>query len=235
MGFQLETAMAQFTPKYCATQPSIELIIDHNHVLMQSTDYFAKLLGRNSHEDIIDRKSTDIHEPSIETSGSEFRRQDTKALRTNTIIQVLDIHTYQGGIQTLYTRKIPLIKDSNRPKTLLVKCNEIENVDVISQKVLNNMSHYLNTKSPISITLEIIDRYEMLGLTERQSACYYYMLRGYSDTEIAERLYISNRTVESHIANMKLVFQVNKRRDLIELGVNMKLLYYIPRSIIRHL
>ena len=59
-----------------------------------------------------------------------------------------------------------------------------------------NISQYLNNKLKLSISYEIIERFEDLNLSVRESDCLFYMIRGKSSKAIASALKLSARTVE---------------------------------------
>ena len=63
---------------------------------------------------------------------------------------------------------------------------------------------------------EINSRFEKL--TIRESQCFSYILKGFTAPMIAEKLFISERTVESHISTLKDKLHCKKKADLIKIG-----------------
>jgi LuxR family maltose regulon positive regulatory protein len=53
--------------------------------------------------------------------------------------------------------------------------------------------------------------YKKWGLTERESEILFYLGMGYSNTEIAEKLFISENTVKFHIKSIYLKLDVKNR------------------------
>lgn len=60
-------------------------------------------------------------------------------------------------------------------------------------------------------------------LTRRESEVHYHVARGMSDRDIAAALAISPRTVERHVGNILRHFEVDSRKQLLELGFSLTL------------
>jgi DNA-binding NarL/FixJ family response regulator len=54
------------------------------------------------------------------------------------------------------------------------------------------------------------------GLTERQLDVLRLLEGGFTNTELAEQLYLSVRTVDHHVSAILSKLQVTKRRDAVE-------------------
>lgn len=54
-----------------------------------------------------------------------------------------------------------------------------------------------------------------LGLTKRETDCIYYLIRGMSAKQIGRELGLSNRTVETHLNNVKIKLNCHTRFELI--------------------
>jgi DNA-binding CsgD family transcriptional regulator len=65
-------------------------------------------------------------------------------------------------------------------------------------------------------------------ITQRESMCLFYLIRGKSAKEIGNILGISNRTAESYIENLKLKFNCYYKSELIEKAINMGFLNTLP-------
>jgi ATP/maltotriose-dependent transcriptional regulator MalT len=55
------------------------------------------------------------------------------------------------------------------------------------------------------------EKYQKWGLTARESEILYFLGKGYSNTEIGEKLFISENTVKFHIKNIYLKLDVKNR------------------------
>lgn len=74
----------------------------------------------------------------------------------------------------------------------------------------------------------IIENIKEYGITDRQLECLFYLLRGKSAVDIAALLDLSNRTVETHIENLRQKLNCSKKSELIEKALNTGLSNYIP-------
>lgn len=119
------------------------------------------------------------------------------------------INNYFNNIETLlsfcyeFESKVSgLISQMNRTKILLPEQRAPQEFEL-----LNNLS-----TAPI-IMKNIHGEDSIITSKELEIARHVYL--GYSATEIADRIYRSNRTVETHINNLKLKLDCNKRSELI--------------------
>jgi DNA-binding NarL/FixJ family response regulator len=61
-------------------------------------------------------------------------------------------------------------------------------------------------------------------LTQRETEVLYHVARGATDQEIADRLYLSRRTVSSHVSNILGKLAVSNRRDAVAAAFRIGLL-----------
>jgi DNA-binding CsgD family transcriptional regulator len=74
------------------------------------------------------------------------------------------------------------------------------------------------SRSAINSFLSSIDRlpaFRMNKLSEREKKCIVLSAKGYSAKEIGEKLFISSRTVETHLKNAKIKFNCKNKAELI--------------------
>ena len=77
---------------------------------------------------------------------------------------------------------------------------------------------------------------DILGIiTDRESECLFYLLRGKTPKSIGMLLGISSRTVEGHVESLRHKFGSASKSELIEKAVGMGFLYYIPDSLLQYL
>lgn len=114
----------------------------------------------------------------------------------------------------------------NNIETLLCFCHEFESKvsDIISQM---NRKRILLPEQAVPQEFELLDKLanspivmknhygEDSIITSKELEIARHVYLGYSATEIAEKLYRSNRTVETHINNLKLKLHCNKRSELV--------------------
>lgn len=69
-------------------------------------------------------------------------------------------------------------------------------------------------------------------LSNRQQECLFYLLRGFTCKIIAKQLYISTRTAEFHLEQLKFKFKCLSKSELIEKAIIMGYYDYLPPSLL---
>jgi PAS domain S-box-containing protein len=170
---------------------------DKNSVLLGCNEAEAKLfgltveeaIGKNMHNfcEILrwDRKIADV-----------TRKNDIKIMETG-IAQSIEEHSLSldGKItKTFLSHKAPLF-DANRRVIGFIGTS----FDITKRKT----SSLLNPNCP------------NLSFTKREKECIHYFLLGQTIRFTANKLFISQRTVETHLQNIKVKLGCNKKSDLI--------------------
>ena len=68
--------------------------------------------------------------------------------------------------------------------------------------------------------MPVADREELEGLTEREVEVLGLIALGHSNREIAEQLYLSVRTVESHRAHIQQKLRLSTRAELVRYALD---------------
>ncbi|MFN7098238.1 MAG: helix-turn-helix transcriptional regulator, partial [Gammaproteobacteria bacterium] len=71
-----------------------------------------------------------------------------------------------------------------------------------------------------------------IDLTNRETECLFYTIRGKTSKAIAHILNISSKTVEFHIENLKTKFQCHSKSQLVYKAIEQGYLDKIPASFI---
>lgn len=76
-----------------------------------------------------------------------------------------------------------------------------------------------------SITTEIdSEKIKTLGISKREYEVLCEIAKGYSNKEIAERLFISESTIKSHVSNLYVKLDVKRRTQAIQKAKDLKIL-----------
>lgn len=138
---------------------------------------------------------------------------------------------------TVISQKKPIKDQQNNTIGMVGSAIEITSKEITALAFRLNQTLSFYTAKPKMLT-EGINYYLQSGyndyqLTRRESECFFYFLQGRTAKEIANILFISRRTVEKHMQNIKQKFHVTKKSALIDIAVAENLLAIIPPSLLR--
>lgn len=92
---------------------------------------------------------------------------------------------------------------------------------IIPPKICQQINREVNNNTRFNIKLlhsEAASKFATL--TNKEKEYFEYFSKGYTIKEIAKIFCLSPRTIETHLANIKLKFQVTKKSDLIKLAIH---------------
>lgn len=207
----------------------IILVENLNHEFVFSNQYTADLFGYETPEAMMGINAHSMKCPAS-SSAEEFIKQDKLVIERSKPIELLDIHQYADGhSRVLLTRKSPIF-DDDIVRYTLCHCREISS-DIL-QKIALKLNHHDKRLSKCATgTYRVIHTDDLFS--KREISILFYLLRGKTATQISEVLFISKRTVENHIANMKQKISVSKKSQLIEYGLSHGYLNTIPEHTIK--
>lgn len=210
--------------------PEILLIENLSHQFVYANTYTAKLFG---YQDLKEMQGIDAHSmrcPASESAES-FIQQDQQVIQTQKPINLLDIHEYADQqSRVLLTKKMPIF-EGEKLKHILCHCREIDSkiLRQISMKLLS-LDQTITGKTA-SASYDIVHAKD--NLSKREVEIMFFLLRGKTAPEIAEILFLSKRTIENHIANMKQKLQCHKKSEIIDHGINQGYLNMIPERLLQ--
>jgi two-component system, NarL family, response regulator LiaR len=77
------------------------------------------------------------------------------------------------------------------------------------------------TVTPFGIDEESLKRY---GISKREQEVLSLMAQGFSNQEIADKLFVSLNTIKTHISNLFLKLDVNRRTQAVQKGKALRLI-----------
>jgi DNA-binding NarL/FixJ family response regulator len=105
-------------------------------------------------------------------------------------------------------RALPLINEANQ-RRLYLQCNE--QLNALQQQDLDTV----NRKAVGDIKKELKIALPQNPLSSREQQIADLLIQGYTAAQIAEKFFLSRRTVETHTANMKEKLQVHNKAQLL--------------------
>lgn len=95
---------------------------------------------------------------------------------------------------------------------------------------LHKLNELIKNSDYQPIQYIVSDNCEFFNLSKRESLCLFYLIRGKTAKEIAQHLSISQRTVESHIDNIRMKLSCKTKSEIISKALDLGFLYYVPSS-----
>jgi len=93
----------------------------------------------------------------------------------------------------------------------------------LSKKIIGIVGlSIIHKKTPYTIS----DDFDYSVLTSRERACLFHFIKGKTAQQIADTLYISKRTAEKHLANIKNKLDCKTKSDLIEKAVTSGFVHF---------
>ena len=160
-----------------------------------------------------------------------FIQQDNVVKSSALPLSVIGVHTYiNEEIKTLLINKYLIFNKHANPIAIGCYCVELNKnimngiADISSGRTVKKYNvtenYYLNAD------------YEDVSLSQRQSQCLFYLIRGKSTPMIASILGLSPRTIESYVEEIKNKMGCTKKSELIEKAIEQGCMEIIPRGII---
>lgn len=206
---------------------------DVNSVFLGCNKIFAEVVGFKNIDACIGKTEFDM--PCEAVSNAEnFISQDKKVISSQQQIKYLDIGKYADGNVGCFLSEKRVLSDLNGEII-----GTVSHATIIENVFLATLSKLLFNPTPHACLKDLLGCYEIGGthkknkLTLREEEILFYLIRGKTTKEIARILNISPRTVETHIDNLKIKFQIHNKAELIATCIEKGLLYTIPDSFIK--
>jgi len=189
--------------------------------------------GENRHLEVIGR--TDFDMPCETTNCAElFRKQDKTVIITEQPMRILDIHPFAGKEWKAYIfTKTPLYDNKKQVIGTIFQGTNVTNSSVLEiGSLLSKMTTEIQNDLLCNQSSFILgNKFHEIKLSERESECLFFILRGKTVKQIAKYLGISFRTVEEYLINLKIKFAARNKYELIDKAIQIGFLNTIPESL----
>lgn len=193
-------------------------IIDCNELFLQyvGVKSFTELMGRTDFElawekyaplyrqhelDIINNNNYSVIHPSIDSHGREFMA---------------------------FINKVPTVDEHNNITGIACYNMEIFNPNSLELHYLLRQNPYSPTTAPTMGAYAIGKQHAQVKLSNKESICLFYLLRGKTAKMIAKVLNLSHRTIEDHFNHLKFKFQCKTQSELIAKAIDEGFMDIIP-------
>lgn len=193
----------------------------------------AKLVGWKTAREM--EGKTDFDLPSKAAENAEEIQAFDKSLRdTKSSKTVFSIAQYADGDYHLLLGRDEVYSDK-QGGVLGTKLNVI---DISNTPISSFFLGILATDDKKSHSFKLSqhmyfiadDYHPVIKLTERETQCLFFTIRGASSKDIGGHLNISPRTVEGYLDAVRLKFNCKSKSELLVLALSMNLMSIIPKS-----
>ena len=210
--------------------PGYFILKDLNSIYISASKKAVKLLGFDRCDQMEGIQDYDLRCKASE-DANVFIQQDNVVKSSALPLSVIGVHTYiNEEIKTLLINKYLIFNKHANPIAIGCYCVELNKnimngiADISSGRTVKKYNvtenYYLNAD------------YEDVSLSQRQSQCLFYLIRGKSTPMIASILGLSPRTIESYVEEIKNKMGCTKKSELIEKAIEQGCMEIIPRGII---
>jgi len=210
-------------------------IKDVNHQFTHLTNEMSKLVGYASNREITDNGLTDYDAKSKSAEyASHFIQEDIEIMETGKPITYLGNFCYIDDYwHTHIYHKTPYRTPQGEIKGVLFNIIELKGNPLkdFCLKLLTTDRKF-NLHHGMQGSYKLDQAYKNANLSERQTECLFYIMRGKTPKEIAMVLEISIRTVYDHIERIKAELNCQTRSQIIDFCIEKGYLYTLPKGIL---
>ena len=176
-------------------------IKDHRFKHLYCNEFMAELLNLDSPKSIYQKTDDFLFD---EAYANRYQHGDLQILNGKKYENKIELFPTDSGIKKIITTKHPLLSSTESTVGIIYSFTVINNVNTLH---MGAGGSYIIHIPKINMDLKFT-RKEMLVLKQ--------LSYGITNSMIAERLFISKRTVEKYIENIKQKLQCKKRAYIIQ-------------------
>ncbi len=216
--------------------PGYVICMDREHKFNYFTnDHTAYTIGYDKAENVYGQKIEDIRCKAAECTDI-FKEQNNLIFENRQTLKIIDIHPYRNDeVKSLLTYKFPLIDHNQNVVAVTMHANDISHTFLYKMAmILANNDKKFRSNNMNQRNYNIVESFEKFNLTNRETECLFYLVRGKTAKQMAAILSISFRTIEKHISNIKHKLNCTTKSDLIDKAIQHNFINYLPESIVFH-
>ncbi len=211
--------------------PGYAAIKDLDARYVRANNKLSTLTGFAHQHDMIGLLDSDLKCQAAE-SANTYRKEDLDVIARDEAIQLMCFDNYANNdARLLHTVKSPLRDENGEICGIMNQAQELT-LDGMSRILLRMNDSLLNGRP---VTFEIRENYHGINLSRRECECLFYLLRGFSATDISNTLNLSKRTIESYIENIKSKLKCDSKKQIFEKAHQLGFIHTLPISILQQL
>lgn len=210
-------------------------IKDLNSRIIACSGQAVELLGFKSFDQLYGKTDYDLNCKAVE-SAPTFIEQDQEVIKSRKTLKLLDIHTYADGKEHIWVgEKAPFYQDGVLTGVYITAIDMGRGFiqayySKLSKLLLDTEGTNPVNKMPSSVIIR--NELPQLNLSKVEMLCFFYIVRGFCSSQIAERMSVSVRTVESYYDRIKNKLGCYTKKEIVEFAYQKGYTHFIPEELI---
>jgi DNA-binding CsgD family transcriptional regulator len=207
--------------------PGFTNVMSIDSKYIRVSDNALPLIGYKTHYQLFE---TDYYAMPCKASENAKTLEKEDQLALSQEIKIISYHHFHDDWKVFLGHKKPILHHSEVIGTL-ANFMDITNHHIIDiSRFLLGKDNKV-TQKQFSYILQSEEG--VFGLTKKEQECLFYVMRGFSYAEISKILHIALTTIQTHIEHIKQKWGVETKSQLIEKGIQLSFLNFIPKSLFK--
>ncbi len=204
---------------------------DLNLVIQGCNKHMAKLFGFNTTDAMVGTTPLEFRCKAAE-SAPKFMELDKRTMETQQILNSIIIDIFADDVSSAHlVKKSPILDDGQVVGVLTQGISLNQNTPLVDIGVhLARIDAKRHSNQTACYMLK--DQVDDFKLSNRETECLFYLMRGKTMREIADFLFLSPRTAEFHVATMKQKMNCQTKSELIEKSIANGYMNIIPKRLL---
>lgn len=203
--------------------PDIFAIKDRKLTIVTCNATFLKYVGKKIMEDVC---GLDDFNLPWSDYAEMYHKHDSDALSGKIYKQIVPVIDWKKNFSVIINDKRPIYDENNEIIGVISKAKNI--TGTVYQEIAENCIKLLPSECSRSITIK--EKETFVKLSKRQKQCLLLMVKGKTNTEIANILELQKRTVEHYIEDLKNKLGCTKRGEIIEESIKKGYINIVPSN-----
>ena len=161
----------------------------------------------------------------------KFIQNDQNVITTKNESVCVIVGNFNDRRRILISKTKPLYDDSNNVIGVFAQTKDVTKSGIFSRYMNLIVNDHKITGNSNSQTIYTLSQHKLAySLTSRQEECLFLLARGKSYKEISRIMNISTRTIEDHIAALKVKLDCNTKSQIIEKAINHDFMSFMHES-----
>ncbi|MEI7493221.1 MAG: LuxR C-terminal-related transcriptional regulator [Alphaproteobacteria bacterium] len=218
--------------EYLNSFPGLVLVKNLKSEFCAMSNDFAHLLGFQKANNYEGKSEYDVPCETYEMAQT-FIQNDQHVITTKKESVCVIVGNFSSGRNVLISKTKPLYDDSNNVIGVFAHTKDVTNSGIFNRYMNLIVDDYKITGKSNSQTIYTLNQHQLpCSLSSRQEECLFLIARGKSIKEISCIMNISARTIEDHIAALKVKLDCNTKSQMIEKAINHDFMSFMHESLL---